>query len=38
MIKQVDEIPQTLQEKRKSYREMIRRDIQEAIDDESDIR
>lgn len=32
MIKPVDEIPQTLQEKRKSYREMIRRDIQEAID------
>lgn len=32
MIKQVDEIPQTLQEKRKSYREMIRKDIQAAID------
>lgn len=31
-IKVVKEIPQTLQEKRKSYREMIRKDIQEAID------
>lgn len=31
-IKAVSEIPQTLQEKRTSYREMIRKDIQEAID------
>lgn len=32
MIKPVDEIPQTLQEKRKTYRAMIRADIQAAID------
>lgn len=32
MIKPVDEIPQTLQEKRQSYRAMIRADIQAAID------
>ena len=32
MIKPVDEIPQTMQERRKSYREMIRADIQSAID------
>lgn len=32
MIKPVDEIPQTLQEKRRSYRAMIRADIQAAID------
>lgn len=31
-IKAVSEIPQTLQEQRTSYREMIRRDIQEAVD------
>lgn len=31
-IKPVNEIPMTLQEKRQSYREMIRKDIQEAID------
>ncbi|MBR4581793.1 MAG: hypothetical protein IKO32_11225 [Lachnospiraceae bacterium] len=31
-IKAVSEIPMTLQEKRQSYREMIRKDIQEAID------
>ena len=31
-IKPVNEIPLTLQEKRQSYREMIRKDIQEAID------
>ena len=31
-IKPVNEIPMTLQEKSQSYREMIRKDIQEAID------
>lgn len=31
-IKPVNEIPMTLQEKRQSYRDMIRKDIQEAID------
>ena len=32
MIKALDEVPQTLQEKRESYREMIRKDINEALD------
>ena len=32
MIKPIDEIPQSKAEKRKSYREMIRNDIREAID------
>ena len=32
MIKQVDEIPQSLASKRKSYREKIRKDIREAIE------
>ena len=32
MIKVVDEIPQTLQEKRESYRDMIRKDINDAVD------
>lgn len=32
MIKPVEEIPQTLQERRASYRAMIRADIQAAID------
>lgn len=32
MIKPVDEIPQSLASKRKSYREQIRNDIQEALD------
>lgn len=31
-IKPVNDIPMTLQEKRRSYREMIRKDFQEAID------
>ena len=31
-IKQIEEIPQTLSEKRESYRAMIRADIQSAID------
>jgi len=31
-IKSVDEIPETLQQKRESYRAMIRRDINEALD------
>ena len=32
MIKPVDEIPQNVQQSRKSYRENIRQDIREAID------
>lgn len=32
MIKVIDEIPQTLQEKRESYRDMIRKDINDAVD------
>lgn len=32
MIKPIDEIPQNLTQNRKSYREMIRQDILEAID------
>lgn len=32
MIKPIDEIPKNLSEQRKSYREQIRSDIQEAID------
>lgn len=32
MIKPVDEIPQNVQQSRKSYREQIRKDIREAMD------
>ena len=32
MIKPIDEIPKNIHEQRKSYREQIRKDIQEAID------
>lgn len=32
MIKPVDEIPQSVADRRQSYRDMIRKDIQEAID------
>lgn len=31
-IKELDDIPETLSEKRQTYRRMIRKDIQEAID------
>ena len=36
MIKQIDEIPLNVMDKRKSYREMIRNDIQEAIEQRID--
>lgn len=32
MIKALEEVPQTLQEKRESYRDMIRKDITDALD------
>lgn len=32
MIKPIDEIPQSIADRRQSYRDMIRKDIQEAID------
>ena len=32
MIKPIDEIPQSVADRRQSYRDMIRKDIQEAID------
>ena len=36
MIKALDEVPQTLQEKRQSYRDMIRADIAEAVENHID--